>query len=432
MATVDLSTPAGTWVHITSNNGLRFKASDMRLNHVLTIPAIDPRASSIGPMMAPLVVVESAKGFTAVACSNLPAIGVDGKKLTVTAGQVDVSADLPTLEAAVAFYRRSHPVVPKTSPGRPPHIARCVNLDLFLPEGRIAHRFEDAERLVKDLAARGLGRDTLLYICGMFAAYDSAYPRYVPAEEVGGSAGLSRLMETAKKHGVKIMPHVNLWAYDIKSGLIPNYLEFAVRESDGTPMGYAGITWVGSTNPLTYMRVDDKRWTDIWFGYIDDLVNRYSIDALFLDQIGLTPDDGIKQGTIAMLERLHRDHPNLILAGEMLVEFVVPWVDIFTDWGTPWCGLAGDDLLGSFSPLVRLLFAGQIVYMGHMGLPSATPGRYPWTNFPWVVEHGTDEAFRLAQAYRRALGGIPHVHLTDYRGRGLDPLSLEVLTGTPA
>jgi hypothetical protein len=131
-----------------------------------------------------------------------------------------------------------------------------------------------------------------------------------------------------------------------------------------------------------------------------------------------------------MLERFHADYPGLILGGEMLVEFLVPYVDVFTCWGTPWCGLAGDDLTDNFSPVNRHLFGDQVVFMAHMGLPSAVPCRYSWTNYPWVVEHGTEGAFRRAQAYRRRLGGIPHVHVGSYGSQGLDPLSLKVLEGS--
>jgi hypothetical protein len=431
MATMEFLTLPDSWVHITSNNGLRFKASDMRLNHVLQIPQIDPLASSIGPMIAPLVALEMPTGFTAVWAEEMPTIRTDGKKLTVSARGVQSAEGLPTLDAVIARYLQARPPAPKTSGGRPPRISRGVTMDLWLPEARVQNRLEDCERLVRDLAERGLARDTLLYLCGMFAPYDSGYPRYVPAEEVGGERGLARLMDAAHAHGVKVMPHVNIFGYDVKSGLIPDWQEFCVREPDGKPMGYVGITWVGSTNPLTYMRVDDARWTDIWFGYIDPLVEHFGLDALFLDQVGLTPDDGIRQGTIEMLDRLQRDHPWLILAGEMLSEYLVPWIDIFTCWGTPWCGLAGDDLTGNFSPIVRDLFRGRIVYMAHMGLPSATPGRIPWSNFPWIIEHGIEGAFHRAQEYRRRLGGIPHVHLTDYKSRGLDPLSLKVLEGPP-
>lgn len=430
MTNIRIPTTPDSWVHITSNNGLRFRASDPRLNRVLDIPAIDPRASSIGPMMASLVVLESPKGFKAIWSADLPRIKVDGTTLTVSGEGVQSSEDLPSLEAAVARFRREHPAVPKSSPGRPPRISRGVTLDLFLPEGRIANRLDDAERLVRELAERGLSQNALLYLCGLFAPYDSGYPRYVPAEEVGGASGLARLAEAAREHGVKLMPHVNFWGYDVKSALIPDYQDFQVRDAQGNPMGYEGTTWVGATNPLAYMRVDDKRWTDIWFGYIDALVDRFSIEALFLDQIGLTPDDGIREGTIRMLQRLNRDHPGLILGGEILKEFLLPYVDIFTCWGTPWCGIAGDDLTDNFSPIVRLLFAEQVVYMAHMGLPSATPGRYCWTNYPWLVEHGTEGAFQRAQAYRRRLGGIPHVHVTRYGPEGLDPLSLQIL-GAP-
>ncbi len=129
-----------------------------------------------------------------------------------------------------------------------------------------------------------------------------------------------------------------------------------------------------------------------------------------------------------MLRRLHANHPGIILGGEVLKDFLLPYVDIFTDWGTPWCGIVGDDLTTSFSPIVRHLFADQAVFMGHGGFPSAVPCRYNWTNMMWILEHGVEKAFMLAQEYRRKLDGIPHAHIP-YAVRGIDPLSLKALRG---
>lgn len=417
-----------TWVHLTSNNGLRFSILDKRLNEILEIPQIDPRASSIGPMIAPLVVIESDKGYQAVWSDSTPDVRVDDEKMVVSGENLQVSGYAESLKEAAIFYLKMNPLPPKISSGRPHRFSRAVNLDMFLPEGRIVNDFADAVKLVEELAKRNLSQNTLLYLNGWCGFYDAIYPQYKPAEGLGGSKGLHELMDASKKHGVTVLLHVNYWGYDEKSNLLPDYKEFQVYDAEGNPMGYEGITWSGATNPIAYMRVDDPRWTAVWFGYIDPLISEYRIQALFLDQIGLTPDDGIRKGTIMMLKRLHANHPGIILGGEMLKDFLLPYVDIYTDWGMPWCGIVGDDLTTHFSPIIRYLFEDQAVFMGHMGFPSAVPCRYNWTNMMWILEHGIEEAFMIAQDFRRQLGGIPHVHIP-YSIRGIDPLSLQVLQG---
>lgn len=419
---------SNTWVHITSNNGLRFSALDRRLNEILVMPEIDPRASSIGPMIAPLVVIESEKGYQAVWADTDPEIRVDQEKMEISGKNLQVSGYEKTLKEAAKVYLGKNPLPPKIASDRPHRFSRAINLDMFLPEGRIVNTYADAVRLVEDLAKRDLSNNTILYLNGWCGHYDAIYPQYKPAEALGGSKGLHHLMEASRKYGVTVLLHVNYWGYDESTGLLPDYNDYRVYDDQGSPMGYAGITWSGATNPLAYMRVDDPRWTKVWFGYIDPLIEEYGIQALFLDQIGLTPDDGIRQGTIDMLKRLHATHPGIILGGEMLKDFLLPYVDIYTDWGAPWCGIVGDDLTTDFSPIIRHLFAEQAVFMGHMGFPSAVPCRYNWTNMMWILEHGIEEAFMLAQEYRNKLGGIPHVHIP-YCIRGIDPLSLKVLKG---
>lgn len=417
-----------TWVHLTSNNGLRFSIRDKRLNEIMEMPRIDPRASSIGPMIAPLVVVESERGYQAVWSDSDPDVRADDDKMVVSGKNLQVSGFFASLKEAARFYLEKNPLPPKISSGRPHRFSRAVNLDMFLADGRIVNDFADAINLVEDLAKRDLSRNTLLYLNGWCGIYDAIYPQFKPAVELGGPKGFHKLMESARKHGVVVLPHVNFWGYDEKSNLLPDYMDFRVYDAQGKPMGYEGITWSGATNPLAYMRVDDCRWTDVWFGYIDPLISEYGVQALFLDQIGLTPDDGIRQGTINMLKRLHADHPGIILGGEMLKDFLLPYVDIYTDWGAPWCGIVGDDLTTCFSPIIRHMFEDQAVFMGHMGFPSAVPCRYNWTNMMWILEHGIEEAFLIAQHYRRQLGGIPHAHIP-YSIRGIDPLSLQVLQG---
>jgi hypothetical protein len=395
------------WIHLTSNSGLRLRCDD-------------PRITKIGPMALPFLVVETQGKFRPLWSNSEVRLQRDDQMLLVE-GVSNEATTTSSLKEAAEAYSREHPLQSRSSPiGK--RLIRAVTLDLWLPDGRIAHTYQDALDLIKELQREDLAADTLLYLPGWSGPFDTLYPQYKPALALGGEAGFGRLVEASRDAGIIFMPHLNFWGYDIASNLIPNYSEFQVHDKSGNPLEWPGILRTGFTNRLAYMRVDDQRWMDLFFSYVDPLVNRWNLEALFLDQIGSAPTVEIISGSIAMLERFRSNHQNLILGGEIMADFVVPYLDVMQAWGLPWCGLE-TDFGDSFSSIVQLLFGSHLKFMGHLGLPCAQPCRYVWTNYPFLVEKGTTPAFEEGQRHLRGLKGLPHVRLA---GK-LDPLSLVAL-----
>jgi hypothetical protein len=400
------------YMHLTYNSGLRIRADDARLTIVL-YPS------------SPLVVIESNDGYTPIASRNKLRVmpHVDGA--SIQADDLDVMPMHDSLAAAVEAYLGRYPLAEASS--RADGLKRVINLDMWLPDGTITHNYQDAIRLIEDLVRQELSKGTLLYLPGWHAPYDTKYPAYAPCAELGGSDTFRQMLESADQAGVTVMPHLNFWAYDVSSGLLNDYTDFQVQDEQGQPMGWPGILKTGYTNPLAFMRVEDPRWQEVFFRYIEPLLSDYKVKALFLDQIGCWTghDKAFDDATDTIICRLRTLQPGLMLGGEVLREDLITQIDIYQAWGQPWCGVEAD-FTDNFSPIVALLFSSKTKLISHLGVPCAKPCRYCWTNYPFIVEHGCEKAFEIAQEHRRLIGGIPHVRLA-YNRHGIDTRSLAVL-----
>lgn len=407
----ELFIKAEEYIHLTCNSGLRLKADD-------------PRFERVQHPVKPFVVVESQNGYTPIVAEQKLEIASHTDGAVIKSDSLEVMPVLASLDKAVEVYLKKYPL--SDTSGRAAHLKRAITLDMWLPDGRIAHNYEDAIRLIEELDNKELADGTLLYIPGWHSPYDTQYPAYAPSDELGGTVMFREMLESADKAGVTIMPHLNYWAYDVKSGLIDDYADFQVRNEQGQPMGWAGTMKTGYTNPLAYMRVDDPRWQKIFWNYLEPLLNNFPIKALFMDQIGFwNQGAAFDDATEAILCRLRRITPDLLLGGEGLSDKLITHIDISQAWGQPWCGL-DVDFTDSFSPIIAIMFKDKVKFMSHLGLPCAKPCRYCWTNYPFIVERGYEKAFELGQKHAHQMGGLAHVRL-NYNAYGIDQQSLDVL-----
>ncbi|MBU4367096.1 MAG: hypothetical protein L6437_10240 [Kiritimatiellae bacterium] len=331
-----------------------------------------------------------------------------------------------SLKESVACYRKEHPVI--TVPGRKTldRIKRCVFIDMWLIDKRIAHTYADVCRLLKELDSYGLAEGTLLYLPGWHAPYDTHMPAWKPAEALGGHAGFRDLANLSRHVGAILLPHMNFWGYDRASGLLENWEEL-----------WTGGRWTATGGtcpqyPVEYMQIDHPRWIKLFDSYFDATVGDFELEAVFLDQCGNAfdcptpeaPNQNMKAdlvaGTRALLERIHRKFPDLLLGAEVLNENIVDHAPLIQ---ATWLM---EPNIGKFSPITRMMFADRVRFFPHLFLASATPCRYVCTNMPLIVEHGSEQVFHWYQENNRKLGGIPSVRL-DYKRFGLDPMSRAVL-----
>jgi hypothetical protein len=324
------------------------------------------------------------------------------------------------LEEAVAHYNHERPA--KLTPGSATlaRVRRSITLDLWSQTRRIAHNFADACRLLDELERRSLAEGTLLYLPGFHAPYDARMPAWEPAAELGGRAGFRELVDRSKVVGAIVMPHTNFWGYDPTTGLLEHWEE-----------AWSGGQW-GIGRVIKYMDLDHPRWIALFDSYFDRTVEEFGLECIFLDQCGnafdhqacpeMGPTVDLVAGTRHLLKRIHGKFPDLLLGAEVLSEQIVDQVSLFqSQWVV-------EEMVGNFSPIVHLMFAGRVRLVPHLFLTAAVPCRYiyPHIHTTLIVEHGLEKAFRWYQEYNREIDGIPSVRL-DYNRHGIDSASLRVL-----
>ena len=414
--------PLDASLHMPTHSGTYLSAMDKDFVH-----------RSVQALICPLMVVEHQRSFTGYTWSpwtfmpkdSIPVISRQENRWQIAwrdNQSVRKMADHPSLEEVIAEFRKLRSFTQPSSHTTLQRIKRIIFLDLWLVRGQIAHTYHDVIRLLKELDSKGIACGTLLYLPGWFAPYDSRYPLYTPAEELGGQRVFREMIDLSIKVGSIIMPHLNFWGYDPGLNLLDRD-QVQGHTMDGK-LGWPDHCDLSPCHEIAYMRINHPEWQKLFFRHFDTLVQDYRLEAVFLDQIGNAFEDtacDFVSATINMLQRMHKTFPSLLLGGEGFNEMIVDHVSLVQ---LPWLSADLSDL--ATSPITYLLYKGYIRFFPHLFLPSATPCRYTFTNLPWLAEQGTDKAFLLYQELNRKMGGIPSVRL-DYQRFGIDSKSLLVL-----
>ena len=339
--------------------------------------------------------------------------------------------EFATCDAAVAAYRQwmtqVFPQPERYRPGWTEKIPGCVMLQLWAGTGEIDHTLDELAGLLAAMHKAGVPRDTLVYFWGWFAPFDTKYPEYWPAPEVGGEAGFTKVIEAARRFGYRLLPHTNHQGFNAD---VPGFSEFSADQAtdvQGNKLGWRE----GGEPPIEYMRPSSARWRAHHIAKLKRFVDAFPVDAIFWDQYGMMADDpqcDYFRYAHVLSGELQAALPNLVITSEILNERIYD-LPVWMHWGTPWCGLPvreempHTDLIGKlFQPLLAATF-------GHQGTPAAVPVPHTWPSYYWYIEHyGQLEAVRRAHAWHRSVGCVPSVRV-NFREYGLDPVALAILKG---
>ena len=318
------------------------------------------------------------------------------------------------------------PRQPTFTPNWVRQMPSAVYVELWTGSGTITHTFGDLVALLKKMAGAGVPKDCLLYFWGFHAPFDTAYPNYRPADELGGADGMAALVDTAHCLGYRLMPHLNYWGCDGRLPIFERFRHAQVKDRNGKPQGWR----TEGEPPIEYIRPSCQEWRDLMADVCGRLVESFPVDALFLDQLGSFPDDpgcDFDAATQAYVEQIQAACPGVALGGEVFHERCRS-LPIWQVWGTPWCGLpVREDL--EHATMWRELFSDQLTMVAHMGTPGPVQVRDSWPAYYWYPEHyGLAEATRRANHWHRAIGAVPCVRV-NFREFGLDEVAIEILAG---
>jgi hypothetical protein len=192
------------------------------------------------------------------------------------------------------------------------------------------HTFEEMKERLKEFSLLHPPRETLFYIPG-FAEHgiDSNAPDYNPSRFLGGEEKFKELVDLAHEMGYRVMIHTNALAMTFTHPLYKGFKKFQVVDAFKRLQGWAmdiDGDWL-SEEYFAYMNPGFKEWGDLMVQVLGDLIKRYSLDGVFLDQtllaFNVSEGPNFLLGMKSHIERLKSAFPEVLFSGEGIHEQVL-------------------------------------------------------------------------------------------------------------
>jgi hypothetical protein len=192
------------------------------------------------------------------------------------------------------------------------------------------HTFRQMERRLSAWAKLYEPARTLVYLPG-YAEHgiDSRAPAYDPSPELGGPDAFRSLVNVAHRMGYRVMLHTNVLGMTFDHPEFAAFRQHQVVDAFGQPQGW-GLDIDGDwlAEPFfAYINPGVQAWGDLMERVIRDLVTRFSVDGVFLDQtllaFNVSHGPNFIAGMASHIRRLQHAFPQTLFAGEGLHEHVV-------------------------------------------------------------------------------------------------------------
>lgn len=189
--------------------------------------------------------------------------------------------------------------------------------------GRIFNDYARQLEILRWASTRTDPRTTMVFLAGWDARYYWDYPAFEVDPRMGGEAGFRRLVEEGRKLGYRFLL---MFGSNIVNPAAPGYAAIAdarVRTVYGEPMASNYVDWDGDRKgepSMVFMNLAVPSWRRHLAGRISAMVERYGVDAYFLDICGMwenNPDGDMFLGTRELVRGLAQRHPGVAAVAEM-------------------------------------------------------------------------------------------------------------------
>ena len=163
----------------------------------------------------------------------------------------------------------------------------------------------------------------LVFLSAWDGRYYWDYPNYTVPSRMGGETAFRRLIAEAQRLGFKMMPMFGANAANRRQPVWPAIAGGATYKIDGDLYNVNWVDWNNDRHQdgwLTYMNLGADAWRNQLEGRIAEIIERFGIDAYFLDIVGghvnSTTGD-MHAGTKRLVDNLRSKYPRVACVGEM-------------------------------------------------------------------------------------------------------------------
>jgi hypothetical protein len=187
--------------------------------------------------------------------------------------------------------------------------------------GFVFNTFDSMAAILEEVAEHVPGERVLAYLPGWEGRYYWQYPSYAPGRDLGGESGFERLIGTARRLGIHLMPMFG--ANGAHVGRYPNWEQAAFRSASDRYVALVNTPdWDNdraAEDDQVFLNPGNPAFRRHLADQVSAIVERFGVEGVFLDTTGCwfnDPRHDVYDGYRKLVAELHRRHPGLLVCGE--------------------------------------------------------------------------------------------------------------------
>ena len=181
----------------------------------------------------------------------------------------------------------------------------------------------------------------LVFLAAWDGRYYWDYPTYRVSDRMGGERGFRQLISEGQRLGFRMMPMYGTNSANRKLPVWPSIAGASTTKIDGDVYNLNWVDWNNDRHQdgwLTYMNLGVDSWQKHLEGRIAEMIDRYRVDAYFLDIVGghvNSTNGDMHEGTRRLVESLRARFPTVVCVGEMPYDALHGFIPMYHAAGGP-------------------------------------------------------------------------------------------------
>jgi len=205
--------------------------------------------------------------------------------------------------------------------------------------GYVFNDYARMRAILRWIATRIPAARVLAFLAAWDGRYYWDYPLYRASERMGGDAGLRALVSDGQALGFRMMPMFGANGANRRQPAFGQVADAITERTDGDRFDLNWVDWNNDRHQdgwLSYMNLGVESWRTWLTDRIASVVDRYGVDAYFLDIAGgwvNNPTADMHEGTRHLVETLRRRFPSLVAVGEMHYDALLAFIPMYHSFG---------------------------------------------------------------------------------------------------